>query len=81
MLPRLDIKERKIIMKTFKNRDNMLFSDRLLVDVIFQDYCYNTNAEYCVTNFISWLKADKFGKEVLDKLANCPLSMKTGDEQ
>ena len=68
MLPRLTTKERKQVMEVFGDRDSLLFSDRLLIDNMFEDYCRENHLEYCVLNFLSWLQTSDFGKEVVEKL-------------
>ena len=38
----------------------LLFSERLAVDQVFQCYCRKHNDQYCIINFISFLKTPKY---------------------
>jgi len=69
MLPRLDDKERKRVMRAFGGNGSLLFSGRLLIDNIFEDYCRESHLEYCIMNFIAWLQTSELGKEVIKKLS------------
>ena len=79
-LPSLTEEAKENIGILFNRTDDMLFSNRLYTDIMFQEYCTKNNSQYCVMNFLAWMMTDDFGKLVYKKIRKEMLTRSRGSK-